>query len=504
MVTLSVMEYRLRQPHKTPSGRLRVQLVLTLAAFAMVVLAGVSCERRAEPGTKRVQVWTIAMSKPAALEQYVRSQVELFEQQNPGVDVEWVDVPFDAMDRKLIAAAAAGKSPDVVNLSDIQFGRFVGLGALRDLNGLLPGDANKVFLSGALSMGKIGSAPEAGADGGAKGEAEGIKALPWYLTTQISLMNTQLLQAGGFTEAEIATTWSGLREQAKTYHTRTGKWLFSQPLGTESQLPIMMLGEGLVPLQAGTGGAAGRLRAKLDTPDIVAFVRSWVDLYRSGAMPPEAATQNHSHLTEMYQNGRLAMIDTGPNFVRRVQDVSPQIFAATRVRQGVTGALGRQHIATMVFGVMSTSKEPQLAGKLAWHLAGAASQTQLCRTAMVLPSTIESLNDPVIRGDQPMANQPESVIKARGLASRSLPDAVAFTPALVCWPDLRRVFNEEIKRALLDGEDVQVVLRRIEKQWDRILDASGPATLDAVPTPGPVRRAPAGTVSGVIEAGGQP
>jgi putative chitobiose transport system substrate-binding protein len=62
---------------------------------------------------------------------------------------------------------------------------------------------------------------------------------------------------------------------------------------------------------------------------------------------------------------------------------------------------------------------------------------------------------------------------------------VAFVPSIGAWPDLRRAFDEGIKSALLDGRDVRETLAAIEREWDRILDAEIPATLDTVPRPEP-------------------
>lgn len=80
----------------------------------------------------------------------------------------------------------------------------------------------------------------------------------------------------------------------------------------------------------------------------------------------------------------------------------------------------------------------------------------------------------------------DKLIQARKASADALRDAVAFTPALGSWPDLRRAFDEGIKAALLDGRDVRATLADIEHDWNRILRADIPATLDAIPRPGPV------------------
>jgi putative chitobiose transport system substrate-binding protein len=459
------------------TGRpLRAALLRGAAAVALALslawcLASLASSGR--PGARvRLELWTLAL-RPH-FDAYMAERLGAFERAHAGVAVDWVDLPFDALDRKLIAAAAAGRAPDVVNLSDLQFGRFVGLGALADLRPHLPPGTEDLYLPGAVRLGRI--------DGR-------LMALPWYLTTQVSMINTDLLAAGGLAPEDLAHRWEDLRGQAVEYHRRTGKYkyLFSQPMGSESQIPVMMLASGISPFR---DGGDGRLRADLTRPEVVAYVRGWVDFYRSGAMPRAAATRNHAHLTEMYKNAGLAMIDTGPNFLSRVKNDSAEVFRKTTVRAGVTGRLDRQHLAVMTLCVTSSSPHKPEAAALAAFLTGTESQLGLCAKAPVLPSTVEGARSPVVRGDPPPPGADPAEVRARALAADSLDTAVAFTPALIAWPDLRRAFEDGIKAALLDGRPVETVLAEVNARWDRMLEAAGPAPVDAVPAVGPAPASP--------------
>mgnify|MGYP000110720642 CR=1 FL=1 len=77
----------------------------------------------------------------------------------------------------------------------------------------------------------------------------------------------------------------------------------------------------------------------------------------------------------------------------------------------------------------------------------------------------------------------EVLAQARKVVAESLPDAVGFTAALETWPDLRRSFEEGIKRVLVDGADLDQTLEHLNKEWDRILGEAVPATMEAVPRP---------------------
>lgn len=449
-------------------------------ALALGAAGWSGCERTDRDQT-RLEFWTLAL-RPAFTE-YVEGVVERFEAENPGVDVVWVDVPFDALDRKLIAAAAAGRAPDVVNFSDMTFARFVALGGLVDLRPLLPGDADEKYLDGALAIGEMRG---------------GLMAVPWYLSTQVLTANEALLAEGGLSVETLGRDWRTLAEQAPAFRERTGTFLFSQPLGVESQLPMMLMADGRVPFREGD---RGEVRADLTRDDVVELVEFWVGLYRDGVLPREAATRGFDHLVDLYQSGQIAAVNVGPTKLGAIRDAAPSVYATTAVLPAITGRLGRTHIATMVLGVTNQSDHPELAARLAWFVTSDENQEAFCRLATILPSTPGALDADIFVPPPPevLASDEGPVALARSRTAEGLRDAVAFTPALDTWPDLRRAFEDGIKRALLSDADVRQTLGEIQREWERILAAAAPAPFDAIPTPAP---AP-GAVARAARSGGE-
>lgn len=420
-----------------------------------------------------IEFWTLALSP--FFDEYMKGQIAAFEAANPGVRVKWVDVAYDALERKLIASAAAGRAPDVVNMPDLNFARFVSLGAFRDIKADLPGDAHETYLAGALSLCEIHGK---------------LLGLPWYVNPQTKIVNTDLLLQGGITLEELPADWSGLVELAQGFHAKTGNYLFSQPLGEESQLPIMMLGEGVLPLalQGEAQDPNARLVSNITSPHVVQYLSKWVNLYRSGAMPREAATKGHAHLLDLYQDGKVAVISTGPNFLKRIKDVSAKAYAHTGVREGAVGALGRVHMPVMVLAVTKQSKHPREAALLAWFMTSAPAQTEFCKQAPIMPSSLASLKDPFFTvSESPAANgagqEDATMALGRSVAAATLQDAVAFTASLETWPDLRRAFEDEFKRVLVDGVALEEALARIDIAWNSILGAAPAASMEAVPRP---------------------
>lgn len=439
-----------------------------LAAGAVLGGLPMGCVDR---GGRTLTLWTLAL-RPW-FDGYMREQISAFEVAHPGVTVEWSDVPFDALERKLIAAASAGRAPDVVNMSDLNFARFASAGAFAPLD--VP--ARQRFLPSALELCRLRVRGD---------DTRRVMGLPWYLTPQVSMVNTRLLERGGLSALTVPGTWSGLLAEAGRFRERVGTaggeragvFLFSQPLGEESQIPIMMLGEGIVPFREDGSG----LVAELNRPDVEEFVGRWVAAFGAGWLPRAAGTTGHSHLLQMYQDGELAAVSTGPSFLRRIKAAAPEVYEATAVISGTTGKLGRAHMPVMVLGVSAKSQEPALASALAWHLTSPESQTAFCKRAPIMPSSVESLDDPFFadRGEGGL------VERAKLESVRSLRTATAFTAALDVWPDLRRSLEDGMKRVLLDGADLHATLGAVNNEWQGLLRLGVRSGLDAVPRPGVV------------------
>lgn len=457
----------------------RAALLSVLLSTAGVVSL-VSCGESRAAGVERLEFWTISL-KPR-FTGYIEGQIAAFEGENPGVDVVWVDVPYGAVERKFVVSSAAGRGPDVVNMSDLFYARFSAAGAFASLEGLLPGEAGERYKREALAVCRIGGS---------------LTALPWYLTTQALIMNEGVLARGGLRPDDVPGTWRGLAALALEFRRATEAagepaYLFSFQLGHDSELPIMMMADGIELLRAGAGGG---LEPNLTSAAVVEYVSLFVELYRAGGLPRESATAGFEHVVDHYQNGRIAVLSSGPNFLDRVRGVSPAVYEASVVRPAATGELGRGHIAVMMLCVTAASERRELAARLAWFMTGPAAQLAFSRQVAVLPSTPESLEDGFFEGPtaEEVASGNSKLGEARAMVAETVREAAAFTPALESWSAMRRAFEAELKRSLLDGVPVERSMERANAAWAELLRELGerrasagasPVGIEVVPRPG--------------------
>ena len=412
------------------------------------LLGGCGLEREGDGPGVTLDLWTWAL-RPR-FDDYMARLVADFEASHPGVRVRWADVAFDAMRRKAFAAGAAGTMPDVINFSDQHFAQFAGLGALAPLAGLLPGDPAERYVAGALAANVI------------DGEMVG---LPWYLSTAVRVMNTPLLAEGGLTPGTVGGDWETLLGQAADFKARTGAFLFTLPLGDRSDVPPMMLAEGLDILRPREGGG---YEADLTGDATLAYVRRWAEAYRRGLLPRASATAAYEGNVADFTAGRVAVLNA--NALARVKAEAPTLYDQVAVGPAVVGKLGAPHVAVTHVAVPRQSRHPKLAAELAWHVTSPRWQTELAVMASRVPSTAESLDDPSFAAE---GEDPQEIATALGV--EQLPRARAFTPPTGVWPDLRRVFDEGMKRVLLSDADVAGEMAGVEAEWNRILraDAAG-------------------------------
>ena len=98
----------------------RRQFLATSVAFALGACAASTTAPNTQTTSggdpsQQLTFWTMQL-KPTFTD-YMGATIASFQQQHPGIIVEWVDVPWGEMESKILTAIAAGSGPDVVNLN---------------------------------------------------------------------------------------------------------------------------------------------------------------------------------------------------------------------------------------------------------------------------------------------------------------------------------------------------------------------------------------------------
>ncbi len=157
----------------------------------------------------------------------MRAALDVFEQENPGVEVELQTIAWSESRQQFLREAAVGEGPDVVHIAFVWPRDMGAAGALLPLNDFLETQPIQAgfddFIATELAV---------GADGN-------IYGVPWTTDTWAMVYRTDVLADAGL--SEIPRTWDALRDASRTINEKTGKVGFGFPAGSGSSNTIWFL-----------------------------------------------------------------------------------------------------------------------------------------------------------------------------------------------------------------------------------------------------------------------
>ncbi|MEB3316805.1 MAG: extracellular solute-binding protein [Cyanobacteriota bacterium] len=435
---------------------------LGLAGLALGVGACAPSGRRPglPPTPATLQLWTLDLAPK--FKAYVEAVLADWSHQRPPgrpVAVRWTDVPWSSVERKLLASVFARTAPDLVNLNPLFAVGLASRGGLLDLNSVLPPGAGQAYLPGVWSSGRLGSEQF---------------AIPWYLTTRLTMANRRLLRQAGL--AAPPESWWEVPAYAEAIRRRTGRYALFVTVVPEDSAELL---ESLV--QMGVRLLDDQRRAAFLSPAGRRAFAFWSDLYRRGLLPREVVSQGYRRAIELYQAGDLAQVASGPDFLRNLQTNAPGIAAVTTPHPPLRGPSGDTNVAVMNLVVPRRSALPEAAVDLALFLTNGANQLRFAEAARVLPSSRAALEELErrLRAERPAASGERLVREARLLALRSLETARVLVPPTPGLKRLQTILYTQLQRAMLGQISSERALETAAGEWNRYAASrwpSGPQT----------------------------
>jgi putative chitobiose transport system substrate-binding protein len=372
---------------------------------------------------------------------YFQGLISTFESQNPGIKVKWVDVPWAAMESKILTAVSAKTPPDVVNLNPDFAAQLAGRNAWLDLDAKVSPEVRSSYLPNIWQASTL------------NGKSFGI---PWYLTTRITIYNTDLLKQASISKPPA--TYQELAQAARQIHDKTGKYAFFTTFVPQDSGEVL---ESLV--QMGVNLVDKQEKAAFNTPEGRAGFKYWVDLYQQGLLPKECLTQGHRHAIDLYQSGETAFLASGAEFLKTIANNAPQIAKSSTIAPQITGNTGKKNVAVMNVVIPRSSKNPDAALKFALFVTNDDNQLGFAKAANVLPSTVRALSNSYFREVPANAS---TVEKARIISAQEMQKAQVLTPKMKDFKLLQRAIYENLQAAMLGRKTVDQAVADAAKQWD--------------------------------------
>ncbi len=417
---------------------------LGLALVGLLLSWAVSCTQPATDtsgdagGAQEVEFWTMQLQPKFT--DYFNGLIADFEAENPDITVRWVDVPWADMQSKILTAVSAGTAPDVVNLNPDFASQLASRNAWMTLDDQVSADDRAAYLP------KIWDATTL------NGESFGF---PWYLTTRVTLYNTDLFEQAGITEPP--TTYAELAEAARTVKEETGKYAFFISFVPEDAADVMQSF-----VQMGVDLVDDDGNAAFNTPEGKAVFQYWTDLYQDELLPREVLTQGHRRAIELYQAGEVAILASSPEFLDTITTNAPTIAAVTATAPQITGETGLKNVAAMNLVIPKSTDVPEAALAFALYVTNNDNQIAFAKEANVLPSTAGAAD-----GSELAAPEGASAVEqARAISATQLTDAQVLIPAMEDVKTLQKVLYDNLQAAMLGEKTVDEAVTDAADEWN--------------------------------------
>ena len=417
-----------------------------LVAIILGYLSG--CNPRAGNNDEQLEFWTMQL-KPN-FTSYFTDLNTSFEAQNEAVKLRWVDVPWSAMENKILTSISAKTAPDVVNLNPKFASQLAVRNAWLDLNEVVKPEVQATYLPKIWNASTIEVCQENKC-------SDRTFGIPWYLTTTITIYNQDLLNKAGIKQPP--QTYQELATVAKTIKEKTGKYAFFISFVPNDSGDVL---ESLVKMGVDLVDESGQ--AAFNSPEGKAAFQYWVDLYQQKLLPPEVLTQGHRYGIELYQMGELALLSSGAEFIDSINNNAPTIAETSAVAPQISGKTGKKSVAVMNLVIPQNTDKSNQALEYALYVTNTKNQLAFAQASSVLPSTVEAVEQYI----KDIEQQPQTNLKeqAKKVSAAQLKDAEVLVPVQKDLPILQKAIYENLQAAMLKDKTVEQAVIDAANEWN--------------------------------------
>lgn len=411
----------------------------------------VSCTTSPSNSGTDIEFWTMQLQPKFT--DYFRELNSNFEQENPPNKIQWIDVPWNAMESKILTAVSAKSAPDVVNLNPDFASQLASRNAWLNLDSQIPPEVREKYLTKIWDGNSIELCQQ-------ENQCEKVVfGIPWYLTTTITVYNQELLNQAGVTQPP--QTFADLADVAQKVKEKTGKYAFFVPLVPNDSNEVLQSF-----VQMGVTLLDKNGKAAFNTPEGLAVFKYWVDLYQKDLLPPEILTQGHRHAIELYQAGELALLGTGAEFLKTIATNAPTIYEQSNVTFQITGDTGKKNVAVMNLVIPKDTDKSEEALNYALFVTNGDNQLKFTQQANVLPSHKDAIAAYIDNLEK--EDSKDILIQGRKISAQQLETAEVLIPPVKNIGQLKKIIYENIQQAMLGEKTPEEAINDAANEWNTI------------------------------------
>ena len=342
-----------------------IKLTLCLI-FAAFLLSGCTNKQMQEEKIT-IEFWTLQLSD---FTPYMNSMIDEYEKSHPNIKIKWIDVPFSEGEKRVLASIMSNHVPDLVNLNPSFSSILASKGTLSNISTYSEKKDFDDFLSPAINLCT---------------QNEKIYCIPWYITSSITLYNSDLTEKAGI--KKLPQKDEELYEFATQIKSKTGKYALMPTLSEDGYMLKNLVKHNIHIIDEKTE------QVSLNTTDVQNIYKIWSELYSKGFIPKESITQTHREALEKYMSGELAMLQTGANFLVMIKDNAPDIYKKTKLAPQLNLENGVVDFSMMNLIIPEKSKHKKEALEFALFLTNEKNQLEFSKLAPVLPSSKKAIDN---------------------------------------------------------------------------------------------------------------
>ncbi len=383
----------------------------------------------------RQEVITLNFWELAVGEDLMRSLLDKFERQNPGIRVRFQQLSWDYGLDKIITAVAADNAPDVVELGTDWVPQFAASGVLRDLTEPLTPIKEQYFLWDPVTY-------------------EGrLYGMPWLAGIRLLFYNRELFAEAGLNPDRPPTTWGELSRAAQAV----------SALGPDIYGIGLHVGEAYAPWQQflpfvwGNGGQVlsdDWSRCLLDQPPAV----NAMQFYHS--LKPSALVERQPQVNQLFAEGKVGVQLSGSWNFAVIPRMNPTLNYGVGLlpRPAPHRGTPASFVGGEVLVCTKSSRHPEAALKLIRFLAEPEQAMAIVEAQQnIVPTAKSTMRDPYYQA------HPE-----QRLFFEQVRFAVA-PPAHPRWVRMQERITRAIEEVIFKDADPAEVLGRTTAEIDRIL-----------------------------------
>lgn len=408
----------------------RLAPFLLLCLFAVTAGLWVPPQGQAAPEEVTLEFWELSVG-----EELMRSLLDRFERQNPGVRVRFQQLSWDFGLDKIITAIAAGNPPDLLELGTDWVPQFSSSGVLQDITDEVAPFKDQFLLWDPVTY---------------KGRVYGI---PWLAGTRVLFYNRELFAQAGLNPDRPPATWEELLAAAQAVDALgPGIYGFGIHVG-EAYAPW----QEFLPFAWGNGGEVldeEWTRCLLDQPPVVEALR----FYQS--LKPHSLVERQPQVNQLFAEGRVGVQISGAWNLAVIPRMNPTLnFGVGLVPRP---AAGRGKPASFAGGemlvILKSSRHREAALALARFLAQEEQAMAIVEAQRnIIPTAKSAVRHPYYSA------HPEQKIFFEQVQFAVAP------PAHPHWVQMQERITRAVEEVVLNDREPREVLQQTTEEVNRLL-----------------------------------